>query len=1003
MPEDLKILTKRIAGRGKSRSESTLQADVRQFLLSAPLNLESEDIRDIPLESPVGDRQRIDIEVGSTVIEVKRDLRKGNVLADAVKQLGGYVAARENETGRRYVGVVTDGAEWRCYHVSAGQLLQVSDFKITETSPEVDELVDWLDGVMATVQGLAPTPQAIRARLGARTSSHDLDRATLSALFEQNKESQSLRVKRELWARLLTSALGSQFEDSDELFVEHTLLVNTAEIIAHAVLGLQVELLPPASLLSGNKLIEHGISGVVDSDFFDWVTETSAGLVYIRALARRLARFDWSDVQHDVLKVLYESVISRETRKKLGEYYTPDWLAEHIVEVAVHEPLREKVLDAACGSGTFLFHAIRRYIAAADANQQPLPELLRGVTEHVIGVDLHPVAVTLARVTYLLAIGRERLADPSRSHVHVPVYLGDSMQWRKRQKDLLTEDHLVVETTDGRELFASELRLPANLLGDAARFDQFVGELARRATESIRSGSLAAVFQRFAIRTEDQPVIKATFETMCRLHREGRNHIWGYFVRNLVRPVWLARTENRVDVLVGNPPWLAYRHMTTDMQATFQRMSKERGMWHGAAVSTHQDLSGLFVARIAQLYLKRGGRLALVMPNAVVDRAQFAGFRTGVFPDSSDPTFIAFSQSWDLRRLRPHFFPRQAAVVFGEKADAASSMPVSVQAWSGRLPEGNADWASVASVVERSEGVARPFSSEIESPYRARFTQGAIFAPRVLFLVQRQAPGPLGIPTGRARVRSHRSANEKVPWRDVADFEGTVESEFIRPLVSGETTLPFRALDALEVVLPREGDRLLESGDGRIELYPGLADWWRRAEDCWTAHRSSVRLTLREQLDYRGKLSQQFPIPGRRVVYTKSGMHLAAARVVSERAVINNSLYWATSATDDEAHYLCAVLNSPTMTELVRPLMSYGKDERDFHKHIWQVLVPEFDPTSDLHAALARGGLAAERIAAEVDLDLSKHFSALRRRVRQHLQETDTGKEIDTLVQELLN
>jgi len=47
----------------------------------------------------------------------------------------------------------------------------------------------------------------------------------------------------------------------------------------------------------------------------------------------------------------------------------------------------------------------------------------------VLGVDVHPVAVTLARVTYLLAIGRDRLAAADRPAFTVPVYLGDSVQW----------------------------------------------------------------------------------------------------------------------------------------------------------------------------------------------------------------------------------------------------------------------------------------------------------------------------------------------------------------------------------------------------------------------------------------------------------------------------------------------------------------------------------------------------------------------------------------------
>lgn len=76
----------------------------------------------------------------------------------------------------------------------------------------------------------------------------------------------------------------------------------------------------------------------------------------------------------------------------------------------------------------------------------------------------------------------------------------------------------------------------------------------------------------------------------CSLRDDGRNHIWSYYVRNLARPLWIARAANRVDVLVGNPPWLAFRHMPQDMQETFRAMSEERGLWHGAENATHQDL-----------------------------------------------------------------------------------------------------------------------------------------------------------------------------------------------------------------------------------------------------------------------------------------------------------------------------------------------------------------------------------------------------------------------------
>ena len=168
--------------------------------------------------------------------------------------------------------------------------------------------------------------------------------------------------------------MGTQFPDTDELFIEHTLLVNSAEVIAHLVLGLDVTDMQPATLLTGRRFDLAQIYGVVEEDFFDWVLEVPGGASFVRTLARRVARFDWTNVEHDVLKVLYESVIGAETRKRLGEYYTPDWLADQIVTEAVTDPLHQRVLDPACGSGTFLFHAVRRYLAAADEAGMPLAE-----------------------------------------------------------------------------------------------------------------------------------------------------------------------------------------------------------------------------------------------------------------------------------------------------------------------------------------------------------------------------------------------------------------------------------------------------------------------------------------------------------------------------------------------------------------------------------------------------------------------------------------------------
>jgi hypothetical protein len=132
-------------------------------------------------------------------------------------------------------------------------------------------------------------------------------------------------------------------------------------------------------------------------------------------------------------------------------------------------------------------------------------------------------------------------------------------------------------------------------------------------------------------------------------------------------------------------------------------------------------------------------------------------------------------------------------------------------------------------------------------------------------------------------------------------------------------------------------------------------------------------------------------------------MHLAAAVVADKRGIIDHKLYWGAANSEAEANFLCAILNSAAVTKLVRPLMSYGKDERDIDKHVWELPIPEFDASHSDHAELARlGGVAGEEVLA-FDLDGSKHFAALRRVIREHLASSETGKAIEALVGELLN
>jgi hypothetical protein len=91
MPTSLGDTFSRLVARDNRRTEAEIQADVRQFILDAPFELEEQDLSVVQLESQLGNRRRIDVEVGATVIEVKRDLRSERIRPRRRRAVGRHV------------------------------------------------------------------------------------------------------------------------------------------------------------------------------------------------------------------------------------------------------------------------------------------------------------------------------------------------------------------------------------------------------------------------------------------------------------------------------------------------------------------------------------------------------------------------------------------------------------------------------------------------------------------------------------------------------------------------------------------------------------------------------------------------------------------------------------------------------------------------------------------------------------------------------------------------
>ena len=998
----------RLAQGSPGRTEADIQSDVRKFLLDAPLDLRGDQLHDISLESQAGGGRRIDIEAGCAVIEVKKSLQSTSIVARAVTQLSSYVRQRTEQRRQSYVGILTDGQQWRLYHLRPDATLALASRLDISSSADAERLAVWLESILATTRSIRPTHQELLRRLGAGSPAAELDLADLRAVYDECRSEPEVRLKRELWARLLLAALGRNFEESDELFVTHTYLVLTAELVAHEVMGLPTTIGSDdvRAMLEGRRFAVAGLHGVVEADFFDWPATTARGESVIAGIGRRLSTFDWSDVEHDVLKSLYESLIDTETRRKLGEYYTPDWLAERIVAEQLSDPVHQRLLDPACGSGTFLFWAIRRVLAACEAAGLSNREAVARVIRNVQGMDLHPVAVTLARVTYLLALTPARLAD--RDELTVPVFLGDSVRWEEAHV-ITTEGGLTVRTSEDLQLLDDELHFPEGVVEEPVRFDRLVAELADRATSRRRGAkppSIGGVLNRHKILgASDRAAVDLAFRKLCRLHDDRRDHVWSYYIRNLARPLSFMRPAGRVDVVVGNPPWLAYRSMPFRLQRTYRALASARGLWVGKKLATLQDLSDLFVVRAIEQYLDVGGSFGFVMPFSSLSREQFAGFRSGSWPTGAGVTTrVRFGVPDDLSQVRPVLFPVAPAVVRGKRAPTAKALPRQAVRWTGRVPSHHASWSHAVTLLDATTEPIETADNRSGSGYRARFRQGAPFVPRVLLKVDAVDAGALGTSAGTQRVRSARVAVEKEPWKSLRDLEDVIERRFLFPTQLGASIVSFHARAPETAVVPWLDGELVAGADERLDEYPGVARWWRRAERLWERHRAAAtRLSLVDQINFQQKLTNQFPVAKHRVVYTTSGQHLAACRLSDTSALVEQTLYWAAVDSVDEALYLCAILNSGTLAAAVAPLQSRGQhNPRHFASFVFAFPFPSFDPGDDLHLRLASLAASAEAVVASVSLESRWQFQKARRVVRQALHRSGVADDIDDAVAELV-
>ena len=179
-------------------------------------------------------------------------------------------------------------------------------------------------------------------------------------------------------------------------------------------------------LILGTFAGRYGVANYAQTDWFCWplfeldrgVREVLEGIASSLAACRVPFRVREG---FDDIRQMYEAVIPRELRRALGEFYTPDWLAEAAVGRALEEgglDVRTAVAaDPTCGSGTFLLQAIARKRESGCA--------LEEILSTVWGLDVNPLAVLTAKTNCLLAV-RDLLNG--RREAVLPVWQADVLR-----------------------------------------------------------------------------------------------------------------------------------------------------------------------------------------------------------------------------------------------------------------------------------------------------------------------------------------------------------------------------------------------------------------------------------------------------------------------------------------------------------------------------------------------------------------------------------------------
>ena len=210
----------------------------------------------------------------------------------------------------------------------------------------------------------------------------------------------------EKWITTFSNIYGDKL--STDIFLNHVylaIIIKTTSLLKF-----------PQEYSEGNDIINsYAFNADVEgneivSNLTDWLKHEDIAensLLIFQKTREKLSHYNLTNLNEDIFRGLYEEIIERSHRHNLGEYYTPKWLVELILEEVLSEwdkSIPPKILDPACGSGTFLVHS-----AIYLKNQYNLTS--KEITKLITGFDINPIAVIVTKANLALILNEPKICQ----------------------------------------------------------------------------------------------------------------------------------------------------------------------------------------------------------------------------------------------------------------------------------------------------------------------------------------------------------------------------------------------------------------------------------------------------------------------------------------------------------------------------------------------------------------------------------------------------------------